>query len=69
MRPRGWRDGETIISSVRGEGLTPRKTFLGLDLTQAGVVLFLVRKPGPDSWSHCGRGAWNARAARRRLSR
>ncbi len=35
--------GETVISSVRGEGLEPTKTFLGLDLaSQRDVVLFLV---------------------------
>ena len=35
--------GDTIISSVRGEGLRPEKTFFGLDLSaQRDVVLFLV---------------------------
>ncbi|MCW9034033.1 MAG: hypothetical protein OQJ97_07405 [Rhodospirillales bacterium] len=35
--------GATTISSVRGEGLKPEKTFLGLDLTgQRDVVLFIV---------------------------
>jgi len=35
--------GATIISSVRGEGLIPQKTFLGLDLwASRNVVLFLV---------------------------
>jgi len=35
--------GATVITSVRGEGLTPEKTFLGLDLSAArDVVLFLV---------------------------
>ncbi len=35
--------GATIITSVRGEGLIPEKTFLGLDLSaQRDVLLFLV---------------------------
>ena len=35
--------GDTIISSVRGEGLRPEKTFFGLDLSaKRDVVLFLV---------------------------
>ena len=35
--------GATGITGVRGEGLTPEKTFMGLDLTaQRDVVLFLV---------------------------
>ncbi len=35
--------GATVITSVRGEGLKPDKTFLGLDLTaQRDVLLFLV---------------------------
>ena len=35
--------GATIITSVRGEGLKPQKTFFGLDLAaQRDVVLFLV---------------------------
>ncbi len=38
--------GATIISSVRGEGIKPEKTFLGLDLsTQSDVLLFLVAAP------------------------
>ena len=38
--------GSTIITSARGEGLTPHKTFLGLDLTvQRDVLLFLVAAP------------------------
>ncbi|MDE2670527.1 MAG: P-II family nitrogen regulator [Dehalococcoidia bacterium] len=42
----GGATGDTIISSVRGEGLKPRKTFLGLDLTaRRDVVLFLVAEP------------------------
>ncbi len=39
----GGATGATVITSVRGEGLTPEKTFLGLDLNAArDVVLFLV---------------------------
>lgn len=39
----GGATGDTIISSVRGEGLRPEKTFLGLDLTaQRNMVLFIV---------------------------
>ena len=35
--------GATIITSVRGEGLNPQKTFLGLELSgQRDVVLFMV---------------------------
>eukprot|EP00764_Aduncisulcus_paluster_P007149 gnl/Carplike_NY0171/23504_a40942_35.p1 GENE.gnl/Carplike_NY0171/23504_a40942_35~~gnl/Carplike_NY0171/23504_a40942_35.p1 ORF type:complete len:117 (-),score=9.00 gnl/Carplike_NY0171/23504_a40942_35:53-403(-) len=35
--------GATTISSVRGEGLTPEKGFMGLDLTSnRDVILFLV---------------------------
>jgi len=38
--------GATVITGVRGEGLTPEKTFMGLDLTaQRDVVLFLVAEP------------------------
>ncbi len=42
----GGATGDTIISSVRGEGLKPGKTFLGLDLAaKRDVVLFLVAEP------------------------
>lgn len=35
--------GDTVITSVRGEGLRPEKTFFGLDLAaKSDVVLFLV---------------------------
>ncbi len=35
--------GDTIITSVRGEGLKPEKTFFGLDLAaKRDVILFLV---------------------------
>ena len=35
--------GATVISSGRGEGLKPAKTFLGLDLTAAcDLLLFIV---------------------------
>ena len=38
--------GATIITSVRGEGLDPGKTFFGLDLAaRRDVVLFLVIEP------------------------
>ena len=38
--------GATIITSVRGEGLAPQKTFFGLDLVaKRDVVLFLVAEP------------------------
>ena len=38
--------GATVITSVRGEGLKPEKTFLGLELTgQRDIVLFLVAAP------------------------
>ena len=39
----GGATGATVISSGRGEGLRPRKTFLGLDLAaQSDLALFLV---------------------------
>ena len=39
----GGATGATIITSVRGEGLKPEKTFFGLDLAaKRDVVLFLV---------------------------
>ena len=42
----GGATGDTIISGVRGEGLKPEKTFLGLDLTsRRDMVLFLVAEP------------------------
>lgn len=42
----GGATGATIITSVRGEGLKPEKTFLGLDLTGSrDVLLFLVAEP------------------------
>lgn len=35
--------GATVVTGVRGEGLKPGKTFLGLDLSAASeMVLFLV---------------------------
>ena len=38
--------GATIITSVRGEGLNPEKTFLGLEISgKRDVVLFLVAAP------------------------
>ena len=38
--------GSTVITNVRGEGLEPEKTFLGLDLAaQRDVLLFLVAAP------------------------
>lgn len=37
--------GATVITSARGEGLKPRKTFLGLDLAgQRDVLLFVVEE-------------------------
>ena len=42
----GGATGATIITSVRGEGLAPEKTFFGLDLAaRRDVVLFLVVEP------------------------
>ncbi len=39
----GGATGATVITSVRGEGLKPEKTFLGLELTaRRDVLLFLV---------------------------
>ena len=41
--------GATIITGVRGEGLIPPKTFLGLDLwASRNVVLFLVSAARAD---------------------
>ena len=35
--------GATVVTGVRGEGLEPQKTFLGLDLsTSRNVLMFLV---------------------------
>lgn len=37
--------GSTVITSARGEGLVPKKTFLGLDLaSQRDVLLLLVEE-------------------------
>ena len=42
----GGATGATVITSVRGEGLRPEKTFFGLGLeSQRQVVLFLVVEP------------------------
>ena len=42
----GGATGVTVVTSVRGEGLRPEKTFLGLDLTGArDILLFLVAEP------------------------
>ena len=39
----GGATGATVITSVRGEGLKPEKTFLGLEITaRRDVLLFLV---------------------------
>jgi nitrogen regulatory protein PII len=38
--------GATVITSARGEGLKPEKTFLGLDLAgQRDILLFMVAAP------------------------
>jgi nitrogen regulatory protein PII len=38
--------GATVITSVRGEGLKPEKSFLGLELTsQRDMLLFVVAAP------------------------
>ncbi len=38
--------GATVITSVRGEGMEPEKTFLGLDLAaKRDVLMFLVAAP------------------------
>lgn len=38
--------GATVITNCRGEGLTPEKSFLGLDVTsQRDILLFLVAEP------------------------
>lgn len=37
--------GSTVITSARGEGLTPKKTFMGLSLAgQRDMILFLVEE-------------------------
>lgn len=37
--------GMTVIGSARGEGMVPKKTFLGLSLTAAhDIVLFIVEE-------------------------
>jgi nitrogen regulatory protein PII len=38
--------GSTVITNVRGEGLLPEKTFLGLELgAQRDFILFIVAEP------------------------
>lgn len=38
--------GATVITNCRGEGLTPEKSFLGLEVTaQRDILLFLVAEP------------------------
>ena len=38
--------GATVITSVRGEGLKPEKSFMGLELTaQRDMLLFIVAAP------------------------
>ena len=38
--------GATVFPGVRGEGLEPEKTFMGLDLTaQRDVLMFLIAAP------------------------
>ena len=50
--------GATVISSGRGEGLQPAKTFLGLDLASAcDLVLFLVAENRARSILECIRDA------------
>ena len=42
----GGATGDTIITSVRGAGLKPEKTFFGLDLgAKRNIILFLVVEP------------------------
>ena len=42
----GGATGVTVITSVRGEGLAPERTFFGLDLAaRRDVILFLVVEP------------------------
>lgn len=42
----GGATGATIVNSVRGEGLTPDRTFFGLGLAaRRDIVLFLVVEP------------------------
>ena len=42
----GGATGATVITSVRGEGLLPQKTFFGLEFAaQRDIVLFLVVEP------------------------
>ena len=37
--------GSTVIPSARGEGMVPKKTFLGINLTAAhDIVLFIVEE-------------------------
>lgn len=49
--------GATVITSARGEGLAPPKTFLGLDLaSQRDIVLLVVEE-------HMSRGILEAVAA------
>ncbi len=50
--------GATVITSVRGEGRSPKKTFLGLELeSKRDVLLFLVAAPLARQILECIRDA------------
>ena len=54
----GGATGATIITSARGEGLLPQRTFFGLRVeAQRDLVMFLVVIYGRDTyWSRSGTG-------------
>lgn len=57
----GGTTGAAVISSGRGEGLRPRKTFLGLDLAaKSDLALFLVveTRARENTGTHPRRGAF-----------
>ena len=54
----GGATGATVVTGVRGEGLKPEKTFLGLDLSRASdMVLFLVVEERARAILECIRDA------------
>ena len=50
--------GATVITSARGEGRSPKKTFMGLELaSKRDVILFLVAADRADDILECIRQA------------
>ena len=54
----GGATGATVITSVRGEGLRPERTFFGLGLeSRRDIIMFLVVEPLARSILECIRDA------------